>query len=170
MITATLRWSTLWHLKYPRVPKVSYRWIINAIQLAPASVIQLAPIPLCCFLSTMNLHTFHLIILLTLVFFITFRKHAPCGIIQSHLTSRNHIFKNKKGKFSDYFWTSLDSFLSWLDYFWVSYSNQKNIHFWIYLSQQKMNDINAIVIWYFEKTTQQVSKELWRILRQINIS
>ena len=89
--------------------------------------------------------------------FINYRKDASCGIIQSHLMPCRHIFKKRDRKCSEYFGIGLNSFLCWLDYFWVSYRNQKKYNsFWkiikkICLHRQKMNVNDAIFFLMFWK-------------------
>ena len=91
--------------------------------------------------------------------FIDFRKNVSCGIIQSHLASHSQIFLKKDRKCSERVGAGPNSFLCWLDYFWVSYGNQIKIYFWIIINKicsrlQKMSGNDPIIVWYFKRTNQ----------------
>ena len=109
--------------------------------------------------SYMRLNTFHVIFLLT---------SAVSHQLQEKCVMRHHSipfavtepdFQKKNRKCPEYVGTGPDSFLCWLDYFWVSYGNQTKQYFWITAKkicsrQQKINDNDAIIFWYFERTIQ----------------
>ena len=63
------------------------------------------------------------------IFFIDFRKNTSYGIPFNPIWRHIARFSKKDRKCSEYIRSGPDTFMRWLDHFWVSYDNQMKKNF-----------------------------------------